>query len=60
MVMTPFDVGQVDGIFDLLLVDETHRLNQRASQPSGVLNAKFATITKELFGSDDTSKTQLD
>lgn len=60
MVMTPFDVGQVDRIFDLLLVDETHRLNQRASQPSGVLNAKFATITKELFGSDDASKTQLD
>jgi DUF2075 family protein len=60
MVMTPFDVGQADGIFDLLLVDETHRLNQRASQPSGVLNAKFATITRELFGSDDTSKTQLD
>jgi len=60
MVMTPFDVGQADGIFDLLLVDETHRLNQRASQPSGVLNAKFAKITRELFGSDDTSKTQLD
>lgn len=60
MVMTPFDVGQADEIFDLLLVDETHRLNQRASQSSGVLNAKFATITRELFGSDDTSKTQLD
>ena len=60
MVMTPFDVGQFDGIFDLLLVDETHRLSQRASQPSGVLNAKFATITRQLFGSDDTSKTQLD
>jgi DUF2075 family protein len=60
MVITPFEVGQADGIFDLLLVDETHRLNQRASQPSGVLNAKFATITRELFGSDDTSKTQLD
>jgi DUF2075 family protein len=60
MVMTPFDVGQADGTFDLLLVDETHRLNQRANQPSGVLNAKFATITRELFGRDDTSKTQLD
>jgi len=60
MVMTAFKVGQADGIFDLLLVDETHRLNQRANQPSGPLNAKFATITKELFGSDDTSKTQLD
>lgn len=60
MVMTPFDVGQVGGIFDILLVDETHRLSQRASQSSGVLNAKFTSITRELFGSDDTSKTQLD
>lgn len=58
--LTPFDVGQAGGIFDLLLVDETHRLNQRANQPSGVLNAKVATITRELFGGDDTSKTQLD
>ncbi|KAL9090654.1 MAG: hypothetical protein Q9165_005142 [Trypethelium subeluteriae] len=62
MVMTPFDVGEADGTFDLLLVDETHRLNQRANQPSGPLNKKFATITRELFGDDDAnkSKTQLD
>ncbi|KAH6953833.1 hypothetical protein BKA56DRAFT_535009 [Ilyonectria sp. MPI-CAGE-AT-0026] len=60
MVMTPFDVGQAERMFDLLLVDETHRLNQRANQPSGVLNAKFTTITRALFGGDDTSKTQLD
>ncbi|CAN9146861.1 unnamed protein product [Alternaria alternata] len=52
--------GEADGIFDLLIVDETHRLNQRANQPSGVLNGKFTTITRELFGSDDFSKTQLD
>ena len=60
MVMTPFQVGETEEVFDLLLVDETHRLNQRANQPSGPLNAKFATITRELFGSDDVSKTQLD
>ncbi|KAI8725625.1 GIY-YIG domain-containing protein [Fusarium sp. LHS14.1] len=59
MVMSPFDVGEADGTFSLLLVDETHRLNQRANQASGVLNAKFATITKELFGGEDFSKTQL-
>ncbi|KAH7215361.1 hypothetical protein DER44DRAFT_740904 [Fusarium oxysporum] len=53
-------VGEADGMFSLLLVDETHRLNQRANQPSGVLNAKFSSITRELFGGDDTSKTQLD
>lgn len=60
MVLTPFEVGQADGSFDLLLVDETHRLYQRANQPSGVLNAKVKAITIDLFGSDDTSKTQLD
>ncbi|KAJ7052262.1 hypothetical protein C8F01DRAFT_626209 [Mycena amicta] len=60
MVMTPFNVGEADGQFDLLVVDETHRLNQRANQPSGVLNAKFAAITRTLFGVDDTRKTQLD
>ena len=59
MVMIPFDVGTADRLFDLLLVDETHRLNQRANQPSGVLNSKFASITRKLFG-DDNSKTQLD
>ena len=62
MVMTPFDVGEADEVFDLLLIDETHRLNQRANQPSGPLNKKFATITRDLFGDDETSKskTQLD
>lgn len=59
-VMTPFDVGSSDDMFDLLIVDETHRLNQRANQPSGPLNKKFQEITTKLFGRDDTSKTQLD
>ena len=60
MVLTPFEVGEKNGKFDLLLVDETHRLNQRANQSSAKLNTKFRTITTELFGGDDTSKTQLD
>ncbi|SPJ86899.1 uncharacterized protein FTOL_11924 [Fusarium torulosum] len=60
MVMTPFEVGEADDMFSLLLVDETHRLSQRANQPSGVLNAKFSSITRALFGGEDFSKTQLD
>lgn len=60
MVMKPFEVGLAEGMFDILLVDEAHRLRQRASEPSGVLNAQFATITHELFGSNDNSITQLD
>jgi DUF2075 family protein/ABC-type dipeptide/oligopeptide/nickel transport system ATPase subunit len=60
MVLDPFKAGEAEGTFDLLLVDETHRLNQRASQPSAVLNSKFRAINEKLFGSDDLTKTQLD
>ncbi|MGY6498764.1 MAG: DNA/RNA helicase domain-containing protein, partial [Microcella sp.] len=59
-VITPFDVGESADTWDLLIVDEAHRLNQRANQPSGPQNAKFASITVDLFGHDDLTKTQLD
>lgn len=60
MVLSPFDVGKDPGRFDLLLVDEAHRLTQRASQGSGPRNKAYAEITTALFGSDDKTKTQLD
>lgn len=59
-ILTPFDVGGSDQPWDLLIVDETHRLNQRANQSSGVNNKRFITINEKLFGADDPSKTQLD
>jgi DUF2075 family protein len=59
-VMTPFQVGASDEAWDLLIVDEAHRLNQRANQASGPMNIKFRQINEMLFGADDTSKTQLD
>lgn len=59
-VMSPFTAGERAGPFDVLVVDETHRLNRRASQPSGPLNKKFADINRALFGADDLFKTQLD
>jgi DUF2075 family protein len=60
MVLSPFDVGASEGQFDLLIVDEAHRLGQRSNQSAGPLNAKFSAINNELFGSDDLSLTQLD
>ncbi|MEV7964164.1 DNA/RNA helicase domain-containing protein [Oerskovia paurometabola] len=60
MVLSPFEVGSADHDFDLLVVDETHRLNQRANQASGPLNRKFQQITESLFGQDDHERTQLD
>lgn len=59
-VLTPFQVGASDEPWDLLIVDEAHRLNQRANQPSGIQNRQFIDITTTLFGTDDTRKTQLD
>ena len=60
MVLNPFKVGSSDEHFDLLIVDEAHRLNQRANQASPALNRKFADINEKLFGRDDDSYTQLD
>lgn len=59
-VLSPFDVGQAPGAWDLLIIDETHRLNQRANQSSGVDNKRFVTINERLFGADDLTRTQLD
>jgi len=60
MVLSPFDVGGGGAHFDLLIVDETHRLNVRANQSSGVRNKQFADNNVALYGADDATKTQLD
>jgi len=60
MVVTAFDVGEDPGHFDLLVVDEAHRLTQRASQGSGPRNKQYAEITTKLLGADDKAVTQLD
>lgn len=60
MVLSPFDVGKNPHPWDLLVVDESHRLNQRANQTSAQKNREFAEINTRLFGSDDPNYTQLD
>jgi uncharacterized protein len=60
MVLTPFEVAESKEDFDLLIVDEAHRLGQRANQNSAMQNKKFTELNIKLFGSDDKSKTQLD
>lgn len=59
-VLAPFKVGEHPTGWDLLIVDEAHRLNQRANQPSAQLNKKFKDINIKLFGDDDNAHTQLD
>ncbi|MCR1786705.1 DUF2075 domain-containing protein [Nocardioides carbamazepini] len=60
MVLSPFDVGKSELTWDLLIVDEAHRLNQRANQTSAQKNREFHEINVKLFGTDDRSNTQLD
>ncbi|WP_460581295.1 DNA/RNA helicase domain-containing protein [Humibacter ginsengisoli] len=60
MVLSPFEVGSSETRFHLLIVDETHRLTQRANQSAGPLNKKFTEINQRLFGDNDLGLTQLD
>lgn len=60
MVLTPFQVCESDERYDLIVVDETHRLNHRANQPSGVQNKRFTDINEKLFGADADHYTQID
>ncbi|MBS1675649.1 MAG: DUF2075 domain-containing protein [Actinobacteria bacterium] len=59
-VLSPFQLAESADAFDLVFVDEAHRLGRRANQASGVQNKKFTQINERLFGRDDPSLTQLD
>lgn len=60
MVLSPFQVGHSEERFDVLVVDEAHRLSQRAAQAVGVQTRDFRLITERLFGEDDHARSQLD
>ena len=59
-VMKPAEAVKRGEYFDLLIVDEAHRLKQRANQASAMQNTEFTEVNKKLFGFDDKSKNQLD
>lgn len=60
-VLNAFAVGDSDQVWDILLVDEAHRLTQYAAQSAGPLNGRYKKISTKLFGEPlDPSKNQLD
>lgn len=59
-VLSAFDLAESDGLFDVVVVDEAHRLTQRAAQAHGTLTKKYRDIVTKLFGRDDPEVTQLD
>lgn len=48
MVVTPYEVAESPERFDLLVVDETHRLTQWGAQAVGVLTKKYREISQRL------------
>ena len=60
MVLSPFDLGKAGKVYDLLVVDEAHRLRQRSNQEAASQNKSFHDINVKLFGQDDKEITQLD
>lgn len=59
-VGTAFQVAEQKKDFDLVVVDEAHRLTQYGAQAHGTLTKKYREITQQLFGWMDPSKNQLD
>lgn len=59
-VISPYELASNPGKYDLVVVDEAHRLQRRANQSSPALNKKFRDSNVRLYGSDDKTKTQLD
>jgi DUF2075 family protein len=60
MIVKPFSVGTSKERWDLLIIDEAHRLSMRANQAFPTLNTLYVDINKKLFGKDDFKYTQLD
>jgi len=60
MVIRPIDLGKPGNEYDLVLVDESHRLQVRNNQSGGGGNIRFREINIDLFGADSPKYTQLD
>lgn len=53
MVLSPFDVGEAPERFDVLVVDEAHRLKLRAGLVNGDQYNRFDAVSTALFGEGD-------
>lgn len=60
MVLSPREVALDERRFDLLVVDEAHRLSQFGAQSIGTLTKEFREINESLFGGAQPEASQLD
>lgn len=59
-VLSAFEAADASDDFDVIVVDEAHRLTQRAAQAHGTLTKRFGEIVRAMRGHDDLTVTQLD
>lgn len=60
MVVTAFDVADSPDDYDLLIVDEAHRLTQFSAQAHGSLTKRFKDANARLFDGERPQASQLD
>lgn len=60
MVMTMFDVADADEDYDVLIIDEAHRLSQYAVQAHGSLTKRYKEVNARLFHGERPTASQLD
>ncbi|WP_312976026.1 DNA/RNA helicase domain-containing protein [Corynebacterium sp.] len=60
MVRSPREVALDDERYDLLVVDEAHRLSQFGAQSIGALTKEFREINERLFHGERPAASQLD
>ena len=60
MVMTMFDVADSEEEFDVLIIDEAHRLSQYAMQAHGSLTKRYRDVNARLFHGQRPEASQLE
>ncbi|GAA4786649.1 DUF2075 domain-containing protein [Corynebacterium canis] len=60
MVHTAFTIAESPEIYDVVLVDEAHRLNRLAAQSVGAMTKRFKDINQTLFHGEKPDANQLD
>ncbi|MGD7003003.1 DNA/RNA helicase domain-containing protein [Corynebacterium halotolerans] len=60
MVLSAFEVADTQETFDVLVVDEAHRLSQYSSQAVPVLTKRYKDTNERLFSGENPKATQVD
>lgn len=60
MVLSAYEVADSEEVFDVLIVDEAHRLSQFSSQAVPTLTKRYKEINERLFHGENPKASQVD